>query len=88
MPRKLPQGEGKRHPVSFRTTLVLNERLKAEAMKSGRSMSQEIERRLEASFRDDDLRALIRDELHAALDGLTLVSVDDDDLSDAAATEH
>ena len=55
---KLPPGEGKRTPLNMRTTRELRERLEREAADSGRSLVQEVEFRLERSFRDED--ALIK----------------------------
>ncbi len=55
---KLPPGEGKRTPLNMRTTRELRERLEREAADSGRSLAQEVEVRLERSFRDED--ALIK----------------------------
>ena len=51
---KLPPGEGKRTPLNMRTTRGLRERLGREAADSGRSLAQEVEFRLDQSFRDED----------------------------------
>lgn len=55
MSRKLPEGEGKRIPLNMRSTRELRDRLEAEAQKSGRSLAQEVEFRLQQSFRESDL---------------------------------
>jgi hypothetical protein len=63
MPRKAkPVGdaaagpeEGKRHPLNIRTTRELREQLGAAANRSGRSLAQEMEIRLEHSFADERL---------------------------------
>ena len=47
---RLPKGEGKRFPINTRTTKELKERIDSAAHESGRSVSQEIEYRLERSF--------------------------------------
>lgn len=44
---------GKRHPLNMRTTKVLREALEASAVENGRSLAQEVEQRLENSFRQD-----------------------------------
>jgi hypothetical protein len=44
----------KRVPLSFRTTPVLRDALDAAAATSGRSLAQEVELRLEQSFREDE----------------------------------
>ena len=46
----LPPEEGKRYPLSLRTTKRLRERLESASRASGRSIAQEIEFRLEQSF--------------------------------------
>lgn len=50
---KLPDDRAKRFPLSARTTLALKERMSQAAHQSGRSLAQEIELRLERSFRDE-----------------------------------
>lgn len=47
--------EGRRVPLGLRTTAQLRGRLDHAAMKSGRSLAQEVEYRLELSLRDEDL---------------------------------
>ena len=41
---------GKRHPLNMRTTAKLRLQMEAAAEKSGRSLAQEVEYRLEASL--------------------------------------
>jgi hypothetical protein len=48
----LPPDQGKRHPFNLRTTKELRDQLQTAADGSGRSLAQEIERRLEQSFDD------------------------------------
>ena len=58
MPRKakptteapLSEREGKRYPLNIRTTRETREKLEAAAARSGRSLAQEMEARLERSF--------------------------------------
>jgi hypothetical protein len=62
VPRKrgrpaLPPEEGKRFPLNTRTTKELKERIEAAASQSGRSVAQEVERRLEQSFDREELQA-------------------------------
>lgn len=45
-----PPDGGKRHPLNMRTTAHLRGRLEAAAVRSGRSLAQEVEHRLEMSF--------------------------------------
>jgi hypothetical protein len=49
----LDPSEGKRHPLNMRTTKELRAKLEAAAKESGRSMAQEVEARLEASFAEE-----------------------------------
>jgi hypothetical protein len=51
--------DAKRVPVSFRTTPNMSEKITAAAKASGRSLAQEVEYRLERSFRDDDVAEAI-----------------------------
>jgi hypothetical protein len=46
---------GKRYPLNMRTTKELRDKIDEAAMASGRSLVQEVEFRLENSFREDDL---------------------------------
>ena len=63
---KLPRGEGKRVPLNMRTTREVRERLERRAADSGRSLVQEVERRLERSFLEEDYLALIYDDPNTA----------------------
>lgn len=62
---KLPPGEGKRVPLNMRTTREVRTKLELVAADSGRSLVQEVEHRLEQSFKEDEsvggmrLRALL-----------------------------
>ena len=44
---------GKRYPLNMRTTRELREKIERAALVSGRSLVQEVEFRLEQSFRDE-----------------------------------
>jgi DNA-binding CsgD family transcriptional regulator len=55
MAQKAAEREGRRPPVSFRTTEDMRDRLERAASAAGRSITQEIEHRLEQSFREEDL---------------------------------
>ncbi|HEV2559665.1 MAG TPA: Arc family DNA-binding protein [Microvirga sp.] len=50
MPAKAAEREGRLHPTSVRLTAELRRQLEAAASAAGRSLSQEIEQRLERSF--------------------------------------
>lgn len=63
---KKPDSEAKRYPLGMRTTLEMQRKMQDAARASGRSVAQEVEFRLERSFRDDELRAIIREELARA----------------------
>ena len=52
----LPPGEGKRYPLNMRTTRKVRDMLEAAAGQSGRSLTQEVEFRLEQSLRDEEAR--------------------------------
>lgn len=54
----------KRFPLNMRTTKAVRERLERVAAKNGRSLVQEVEFRLEHSFRDDRLETLLKEILH------------------------
>jgi hypothetical protein len=49
----LPPDAGKRYPLAIRTTRELKERIERASRVSGRSVTQEIEHRLERTFEDD-----------------------------------
>ncbi|WP_262272224.1 LuxR C-terminal-related transcriptional regulator [Microvirga yunnanensis] len=55
MAQKAAEREGRRPPVSFRTTEAMRDRLERAASAAGRSITQEIEHRLEQSFHEEDL---------------------------------
>jgi TraY domain len=56
MPKRAPTlGDGKRSPLNMRTTKDLREKLEKAAGKSGRSLVQEVEARLEQSLNGDFL---------------------------------
>jgi TraY domain len=56
MPKRAPTlGDGKRSPLNMRTTRDLREKLEKAAGKSGRSLVQEVEARLEQSLNGDFL---------------------------------
>lgn len=55
MPKRTVEGDGKKSPLNMRTTKALRKRLEAAASKSGRSLVQEVEIRLEISFAREDL---------------------------------
>ena len=54
--KKLAEGEEARRPISFRLSNALRARLERAARKSGRSLAQEIETRLELSLKGSPLR--------------------------------
>ena len=51
---KLTPHKGKRYPRNMRTTKELRMKIEVAAYKSGRSMTQEVEFRLERSFWKDE----------------------------------
>jgi hypothetical protein len=51
--------EGKRYPIGIRTTKALREKLLSTSRASGRSLAQEIEFRLERSFLEEDVVAIL-----------------------------
>jgi hypothetical protein len=57
LPPKSMKGEtaGKRYPLNMRSTKELREQLERAAAQSGRSLVQEVEHRLERSFRDENV---------------------------------
>ena len=55
----LPPEEGKRYPLGIRTTKALRDALLSASRASGRSLAQEIEFRLEHSFRIDAVEETI-----------------------------
>jgi hypothetical protein len=71
--RKAIEREGKRAPLSMRTTGTLRARLEAAASVSGRSLAAEVEARLEGSFGIEDtvrvVRETVRAEMRAEFEG-------------------
>lgn len=59
-------GAGERVPLQCRSTVETRDLLKAAAERSSRSVSQEMEMRLEQSFAADQTRTIIREELARA----------------------
>ena len=53
--KRAAEREGKLNPMSFRATPELRAKLEAAASKAGRSLTQEVEHRLEQSFISDRL---------------------------------
>lgn len=53
MPRKAVKGERRLAPLSMKTTDALRQHLENEASRSGRTLTHEVEYRLERSFADD-----------------------------------
>lgn len=88
-PPKAPE-KGRRQNYTFRMSDQTRDRIIEAAAQAGRSMSEEIEARVEASFRDDGLRAAIREEVRAALDGLTIhhIEIDEDEDHDDLGAAH
>lgn len=52
--QKRPTEEGKRYPLNMRTTKEIREKLEIAAARSGRSLAQEVENRIERSLLLDD----------------------------------
>ena len=59
------EGPGRRVPILARVTPTVREELEAAAGASGRSLSQEIETRLQASFEQDEIKAEMRGTIAA-----------------------
>ena len=57
----------KRHPLNMRTTKALRTRLERAAKKSGRSLAQEVERRLERSLDFDNQLIMARGDIWSPL---------------------
>jgi hypothetical protein len=80
MPRKRT-GEGKRYPLNMRTTKRVRDMLEHAARRSGRSLVQEVEWRLESSLRSDGHLILARGDIWAPtlfLNGELLVGLGND----------
>jgi hypothetical protein len=54
-PKPLPPGQGKRYPLSMRTTKEIKDKIETASKTSGRSMMAEAEYRLEQSFLTEEL---------------------------------
>jgi hypothetical protein len=54
MPKRTTGGTGKRMPMNMRTTQALRAKIDKAARKSGRSLVQEVEYRVERSFMRDE----------------------------------
>src|SRR5262245_1689904 len=54
MPPRAVKGSGKKSPLNMRTTKALRKKLEIAADRSGRSLVQEVEFRLEQSFARED----------------------------------
>jgi phage protein D len=67
-PPKRP-GAGSRRNYAFRMTDATRDQVVAAADKNGRSMSEELEARIEASFAEDRMRAIAREEIEKAQAG-------------------
>jgi uncharacterized protein (DUF1778 family) len=78
MPRRTIPGTGKKMPLNMRTTADLRKKIEAAAGASGRSMVQEVEYRVEASFHEDNLED-IRAELEAICRLLVQLSCEGED---------
>ena len=64
----LPPTQGKRAPLNTRTTLQLRDKVAEASKETGRSLAQEVELRLEQSFKSDDA-------INAAFGGKELASL-------------
>jgi hypothetical protein len=58
MPKRTTGGAGKRMPMNMRTTAELRRKIDKAAGKSGRSLVQEVEHRVEESFYGDSLEVI------------------------------
>jgi hypothetical protein len=56
---------GKRYPLNMRTTKELRDKIEQAAMASGRSLVQEVEFRLERSFRQQEIERELKNALKA-----------------------
>jgi len=65
MPRRTIKGSGKKQPLNMRTTAELRRRIEKAAGKSGRSMVQEVEYRLELSFQQDRMVHIVTNIDHS-----------------------
>jgi Arc-like DNA binding domain len=61
---------GKRYPLNMRTTKELRDKIEEAAMASGRSLVQEVEFRLERSFRQQEIEREIKNALDARVNSV------------------
>jgi len=54
MPKRTVKGDGKKQPFNMRTTAALRKKIETAAGKSGRSLVQEVEYRVEMSFHHEE----------------------------------
>ena len=68
------KSSGKLYPLSMRTSLEIRQGLEAAAAKSGRSLAQEVERRVEDSFKLESLNVAERllVDMHKVIKGFQL----------------
>jgi len=72
MPRRTVIGEGKKLPLNMRTTAGLRAKINKAAGKSGRSLVQEVEYRVEESFHREQYSRLHDDVLRVKSSVLTI----------------
>lgn len=63
--------DGRRPCVTFRWRPRMRDLIRAAAKANDHSVSEEIEKRLERSFANDEMRSIIREELAAAVPEMT-----------------
>ena len=63
----LPPGEGKKIPLNMRTTQEIRDKLESAAKQSGRSLTHEVEYRVEQSFRQEARVEQIQEATRKAL---------------------
>jgi hypothetical protein len=62
-PKPRPEAQARQHNLTFRVRGDLRGLLEQNAVAAGRSISEEIEKRLERSFDLEEMRSVIREEL-------------------------
>jgi len=88
MPKRTMSGSGKKLPLNMRTTLALRQKIEKAAGKSGRSLVQEVEYRVERSFHEDSVTAGVTtlfEYVGERLDNLDYLSNRQSDLLQAIA---
>jgi hypothetical protein len=75
--RAVPKGQGERVAVLSRTTREMRQRLEEAAAKSGRSLGQEVEYRLESTFQREDLFYEVIGREHAKFISATVTALRD-----------